>query len=316
MKPRTPFIAPVLAVRKTAIASASYILLFGALSLPAFAGPVTSYPNFSNTTGLTINGNAATANTSDGTVLRLTPATSFQAGSAFSSAQVGLGSFSTFFQFRFSSGGGILGPADGIVFVIQPSGASQTSVGQNGGFLGYEPAFNPSVAVEFDTLQNSWETDSNHVAILENGNAHNDLSSAIVGGVANCASFAPSPGSGCLSNGDLWSVWIDYDGTTLQVRLADGSTVRPTNALLSRMENIPCVLGGGLDSGACSVTPQTSALFGFTSATGGGFQNHDIVDWQFSSTSGPPTAAPEPSTWMLLSAGLIAAGCSRRRKPS
>ena len=29
---------------------------------------------------------------------------------------------------------------------------------------------------------------------------------------------------GCMSNGDAWSVWIDYDGIKLNVALADNST--------------------------------------------------------------------------------------------
>ena len=48
--------------------------------VPADATVIT-YPNFSSTAGLMFGGNATTATTSDGAVLRVTPATYNQAGS-------------------------------------------------------------------------------------------------------------------------------------------------------------------------------------------------------------------------------------------
>ena len=64
-----------------------------------------TYPDFSNTSGLTLNGNAAQV----GNVLRVTPAINGQAGSIFSTNAISLASnvsFSTAFQFRFTNPNG------------------------------------------------------------------------------------------------------------------------------------------------------------------------------------------------------------------
>ena len=104
-------------------------LCFSALAaLAASAAQATSvtYNDFSSTAGLTLVGSTATAVTGDGSVLRITPAATGQAGAAYSTAPITLGpsdTFSTTFKFRFTNTGGIA-PADGITFVLaaNPSG--------------------------------------------------------------------------------------------------------------------------------------------------------------------------------------------------
>jgi hypothetical protein len=49
-----------------------------------------------------------------------------------------------------------------------------------------------------------------------------------------------------------------------------------------------------------------NAFIGFTSSTGGAWENHDIVSWSYSEI-------PEPSTLALIGIGLIAGGVIRRR---
>src|ERR1700730_17961950 len=143
------------------------VFALGLLALPALASVITvNFPDFSSTAGLTLNGSTAVATTADGKVLRLTPASGGQAGSAFSSTSIEFNgssdSFSTFFQFRITNPGGI-DPADGLVFVVQPV---SSSIGGSGGGIGYSGIPN-SIGVEFDTFQNSWDTNSNHVAVVE-----------------------------------------------------------------------------------------------------------------------------------------------------
>lgn len=75
-----------------------------------------------------------------------------------------------------------------------------------------------------------------------------------------------------MSNGDIWSVWIDYDGATLDVAIADKSVTRPAN-LISYPIDIPGLLGG-----------HNTAYVGFTAAGGNGWENHLIVDWGFTPT--------------------------------
>ena len=55
--------------------------------MSVYAG-VISFPDFSDTTGLTFNGSAAGVNTSDGDVLRLTPALASQSGSVFNDVTI------------------------------------------------------------------------------------------------------------------------------------------------------------------------------------------------------------------------------------
>jgi Bacterial lectin len=119
-------------------------------ALQAGATLVISYPDFSSVAGLTLNGNAAQA----GNRLRVTPATFNQAGSAFSTNTVSLASnasFSTYFQFQFTSPGGACDGigcgADGLVFVVQ---TVSNNVGGIGGGIGYDGIAN-SVGIEFDT---------------------------------------------------------------------------------------------------------------------------------------------------------------------
>ena len=275
---------------------------------PLFATTI-SYPDFSNTAGLQINGNAATTVTGDGTVLRLTPAVVGQAGSAFSTNQITLGAgntFSTFFQFRFTDPGpaSFGSPADGIVFVLQ---TAANNVGGGGGGMGYFGIPGKSLGVEFDTYNNGAPEDPsnnpNHVAVDAQGVVDNGtslgLASVSPGGQTDCGDVTTVGGkANCMANGDLWSVWIYYDSTNLHVAIADGSTVQPAD-LLNFAIDLPTILG------------QNTAFVGFTAGTGSGFLNQDIINWQLNDSSrpitgpvGPDATVPEPASFLLLGAGL------------
>lgn len=247
-------------------ASSSWCVLLLVSCGAAASAQILSYPGFSSVNGLTLSGTAAAVVTGDGTVLRLTPAKGESAGSAFAAGIVpfldGSGTFSTFFQFRITNPGGVA-PADGIVFVLRNAGSA--SLGQAGGNEGYDGIGN-SVAVKLDTFQNSGEINNNFVAVQTNGVLMNESAQSPYG-VTQCNT--PSGVMGCLSNGHLWSVWIDYDGAVLHVAVADGTTVRPPD-LIHPAISIPALLNH-----AAGVYP------GFTAGTGGGFENHDIVNWQY-----------------------------------
>lgn len=101
------------------------------------------------------------------------------------------------------------------------------------------------------------------MAILING-LLNDLDPQTPYGVSGCQ-FTNK--FGCMANGDVWSVWVDYDGTNLNVAIADDSTTRPANLI-----SYPIDLAGTLGS--------NTAYVGFTAGTGSGYQDHYILDFR------------------------------------
>jgi hypothetical protein len=282
------------------------------LTFQAQGGTLFTFNGFSSTTGLSVVGNASTAITGDGTVLRIVPSVGNQSGATYFATPITLGpgnSFSTQFQFRFTSPIGI-DPADGIVFVI---GTSTTGLGGLGFGMGYQGVSGNSIGIEFDTYNNAGNpsvgnndgNSSNHVSIDQNG-ALNNNNLVNVYGNQSCGFPAGNPAQnnnmvpGCMSNGDLWTVNISYNGTALTVTLSDPAEGTTFTALNALPINIAAILG------------QNTAFVGFTGGTGSGAENEDIVNWTFSNaasiTPAAPSATPAPATWMLMIAGLGLAG--------
>lgn len=267
-------------------------MAFVAFTVPSTAAAVTIiYPNFNSTAGLQLNGSAASA--SDGTrkVLRLARSLTFDGGSAFSTNPITLSSdysFSTRFTFNINSSGGIA-PADGFVFAIQ---TVANNVGSLGGGLGFQ-GIPKSFGVEFDTFNNGSGDggSSNHVGFDFNGNIDSTfINTTLPYSLASAA--------------DL-TAFVDYNGASklLEMRLSnDGS--RPTAALLSAT---------GVDLAA--VLQSNQAFVGFTAATGAGFSNHDLVNWEFRDTFDPiASTVPEPTTWAMMIGGFGVVGSSLRRR--
>jgi len=229
-----------------------------------------SFPDFSDITGLTLNGSAEPVSTSDGNVLRIVPASLNQSGSFFSTTSLRAADFSTSFEFRISSAGGIsdgVDPgADGLAFVVQPV---SSSIGGSGGGIGYA-GISPSIAVEFDTYLNPENSDpsSNHIGI------------DIDGSVVSVATVDASPN---FDDGNKWFVWIDYDGTLLEVRASEDG-IRPANALLSY----------GLD--IAGIINSDTAFVGFTAGTGSAYGDHDILTWTYFDHCQPDTTTTSTST--------------------
>ena len=261
-------------------------------SFSSQAGVIISFPNFAGACGGAL---TCVGNTTDvGNVLRVTPAALGQSGAGYSPTAVQLGAgatFSTNFQFQFTNAGGI-DPADGITFVLAQNA---TGLGVGGGGIGYQGVPN-SVAIEFDTFDNGEPGGSNHVGVDRNG-ALDDTPSASPYGVSNCGFGG---GLGCMSNGDIWSVLIGYDGINLTVSAQDGANA------VQNLINTPIDIAG--------ILGQTTAFVGFTSGTGAGFENHDILNWQLANDISLVHPVPEPVTTSLLGVGLVGLGFVGRRR--
>ncbi len=246
------------------------------LASPGWAGTIT-YPDFSDTSGLTLNGDAVSYNNGidPDRVLNVAYPTASSGGSAFTNSVFDVTYFSTTFNVRiYGSGGaedsdGLLG-GEGFVFVIQRISPSQ--LGGLGGALGYG-GISPSVGIEFDIFDSGFET-GNHIGINQNGI------------LSSLATVDATP----FNDGARQSFGISYDGTDLIVT-AGGS-------VLSYPLDIPSIVG------------DASAYVGFTASTGDAYASFDITSWEFN--YGNPI--PAPGAILLGSIGIGVVSWLRRRR--
>jgi len=223
---------------------------------------------------LQINGNASI----NGAVLELTPNGANLAGSAFLKNPVPISantSFMTRFVFRMNGAGD---GADGMAFVLQNDRVN--ALGSAGGGLGYEGIIE-SLAIELDTYAGGSDPNANHIGVITSGVVSPHLGTYNV----------PFD----LENGASHTAWAEYDGTanTLNVYLAQGVvTTRPATPVLS-LPNIDLTTLIG-----------PSAWVGFTGATGGSTNTHEVISWSFNSNAfslptAPTITNPGPQTGVL-----------------
>jgi hypothetical protein len=238
------------------------------------------YPDFNSTAGLALNGNSAAV----GGSLRVTPSASGMKGSVFASTPVAVdGSFETNFAFQVTqpSGGG----ADGFTFVIQNDPRGATALGDGGTALGYgNEAINPptvainnSLVVEFDTWLSAGDLSANEISVQTNGNGANGPDAAF-----SIARVTPAID---MSDGLVHVVRLRYVVGTLDVYLDNLAT-----PVLSAPWNF--ATGGtwvvsGTPVGGLSLLGGSDAFVGFSSATGGAWEHHDVLWWDWSSCSAP-----------------------------
>lgn len=236
-----------------------------------------SFPNFTSTTGLQLNGTAVT----NGNNLQLTAAANSQAGTVFTqSAFPVAGGFDTTFTIRIAPTTGAQG-ADGMTFCIQNAVLGPIAIGTGGGELAYSGAnaIENSLVIEFDCFINSAnsETSANHISVHTSGTGINTANeSASIGFVSPAI---------LLNNGLVHTVRVLYVPGTLRIYLDN-----PSNPILTVPYDFStggAYLTGGTAPGLALT--QNAAFVGFTGATGGLNQLHEIQSWTWNSTPIPDT---------------------------
>jgi hypothetical protein len=187
-------------------------------------------------------------------ILRLTAGGYEQAGSAWSTHKIDVRqSFESAFKvyLHHSKPG-----ADGIAFLVQAE--SPYALGGWGGGLGYR-GIRKSVAVEFDTFQNTTDPSSNHLAVVVNGDPDHHL-------VAHNPSIA--------LYGRPFDARVTYDAGTQSLKVYVQALRAGSNEELVLDQKIDLAA----QVGAASVWT------GFTGSTGRALSKQDIYSWSVQGT--------------------------------
>lgn len=221
-----------------------------------------AFPRFDSGAAAAFQFNGTAAHEPASGALRLTPTTTYAAGSALYRRGVKLGedrSFSTHFKIDMHSAPG--NRADGMAFVLAPSPGS---LGARGGGLGYANVPN-SFAVEFDTFYNSGYNAGDKANYADPNNNHVGIN--IGGDMISRATMMPT----FTMYGAPVYAWVDYDGTTVEVRVSRSAS-RPSAASITYDVDLSTVLGD-------VVYP------GFSAGTGSLTTIHDVPSWYFNADS-------------------------------
>jgi len=212
-------------------------------------------------------------------ILRLTQdGQGYSAGSAWYKTQQPVANgFTTVFQFQITHAGQ---SADGLAFVIQNStnygeGGPLSALGGVGGDIGYGSVpgdgatpIDNSIAIEFDTYQNGWDPNANHVAVQSCGIGNNTpdhtaiCNSELPANLGITSNLAVN-----LSDGNVHTVILQYDPGTLSIFVDNNGTAVLTVPL--QIANLLNLNEGG------------TAYVGFTGGTGADTENNDILSWTF-----------------------------------
>ncbi|WP_232050358.1 L-type lectin-domain containing protein [Actinoplanes sp. OR16] len=197
---------------------------------------------------IALNGTAAvTSDRGDRRVIALTNGSFKQAGSAWSTSRVDLtASFETTFTAHLHHG---KPGADGIAFLAQ--GAGPRALGGWGGGLGYR-GIARSVAVEFDTYQNTTDPSSNHLAVVLGGNP--DRHAALAE-------------SSIPLFGKPFHARVRYDAGAHNLKVYVKAKGSPEQLLLDHGVDLARSAGAA------------SGWVGFTAATGDVTARQDVYDW-------------------------------------
>ncbi len=226
------------------------------------------FEDFASIRGLNLVGDAAVSRVA----LRLTPAKGDRSGAVwFREKQSVASGFETTFQFKLTHQGGLGHGADGFAFVLQNSGPEALGgLGSAGGFAVADRDYHHkgtaipwSIAVFFDTYRNKVEGDpsANYIAFCTYGKPSD------MRWPAPRLAFTPSL-SVQLKDRNVHTARILFQPPNLSIFLDDSPA-----PVLESVVDLSIV-----------VDRQGSAWVGFTASTGGGYENHDILNWSFTGT--------------------------------
>lgn len=142
--------------------------------------------------------------------------------------------------------------ADGVVFVLQTAGTR--ALGVSGGDMGFS-GFSPSFGIEFDTWVNADKNDPNydHMSFVTNGSVIHTAGNALISPV----SILPSRGN--AEDNEYHQVKVEWDATDSRMKVYFDCELR----LDESYDLIENVFNG-----------TEKVYWGFTSATGGAFNEH------------------------------------------
>ncbi|MFI6073301.1 L-type lectin-domain containing protein [Actinoplanes sp. NPDC051343] len=215
-------------------------------------GPLVDFPSFNGASKmLDRNGSAdiLISGRQHQRVLRLTTGGYRQAGSAWAKSKIDLSqSFeSTFKVYLHHADPG----ADGIAFLVQTEGPR--ALGGWGGGIGYR-GIKKSVAVEFDTFQNSPDPNGNHLAV-------------VVGGNPDVHSVSGTPSIPLYGRPFEARVVYDAAAKNLSVYVKPFRSGSPEQLVVQETVDLATAAGG------------SSAWVGFTGGTGTALSKQDIYSW-------------------------------------
>jgi Bacterial lectin len=243
-------------VRGGLVAAFAFAIAAGTTPVGAFAagnGTPIDFPTFRGaSTKLDRNGTADLI-TSSGRVkqriLRLTAGGFRQAGSAWSTQKIDVSqSFESTFKAYLHHG---RPGADGIAFLVQAEGPR--ALGGWGGGLGYR-GIKRSVAVEFDTFQNTPDPNSNHLAVVLGGDPDHHTA---VGNPSIPLSGRPFDAR----------VVYDAPSTDLKVYVKSLRAGATDELVLDQKVDLAAEVGA------------SSVWVGFTAGTGNVLSKQDIYSW-------------------------------------
>jgi hypothetical protein len=144
--------------------------------------------------------------------------------------------------------------ADGFAVVVQGTTAGPRALGGTGGGLGYF-GFSPSLAVEVDTHDELGAGESEHLALVRDGDNYADRALA----QTNTRPLSPSDGS-------VHTLWVRFAPDRVEAWLAPGATSRPATPMLQAAVPVRDHFPGPV-------------WIGLTASTGAKYAEHRVLEF-------------------------------------